>query len=780
MTNVARLSSIGTCFAFEFDDYTNTTFSMSGLSTVFASEFDENVGIATTLSGNQRMSATSTGGVIVLDSINEIDPFEDITEINLELHLDSFVSPFSTVGTPTGQQLFTSSGTFTVPSGVTSIAVVCVGAGGGGGGSEDDDETGGGGGGGALAYVNNITTTPGESLTVTVGTGGGGGGAGGGNGSAGGNSSLSRGGTTLAQANGGGGGQNRGSGGSGGTVNTGTGGAGGDGGAGSDRGTTNAGGGGGAGGYSGAGGDGSDENTSNPTAGSGGGGGGGLRSSIYTNVGGGGGVGVLGEGASGAAGDVVNPGGGGGSGGQDGHIGFQAGGLYGGGGAGAATENAAGWDGSDGAVRIIWGTGRSFPSTLTTDQTTGSSSPVWEDLTANSRDLILLDGADKVGNFVNFDGVDDYGIINGNSGNSYNGVTGTSARTSILIFRIDTPNTDYKPLAWGTTTTGQKWTMAISSSNLMRGEVDGADIEQPTTHRDNVVNVADGQWHMVAISAPASGTVNDMRMWIDGVEVTGLTVTNGATSINTSSANNLSVGASLVDASPQFLDGEIEKVMVYSQALVDLEIKHIYQSVLNRLPWVSIASGGGGGTPTPDLGLSASLLQLTGINASYTQQTVDISDYANATVRLVWRVVIGTTGSVFQNDVQLDTIAITGESVSYDFDAGTESFETTINGNSTDYSTASFTALQTQTTAERWNRNSGNTGSNNTGNLGAQSGTFYVYTESSSPVINGDYFWLRSPEITLGATPGNVTFYEGREITGANTTLDFYIDVVSV
>jgi hypothetical protein len=580
MTNVARLSSIGTCFAFEFDDYTNTSFSMTGLSTVFASEFDENT--ATTLSGAQMMSATSTGGLIVLDSINEIDPFEDITTTNLELHLDSVDSNFSTVSSAVGQQLFTSSGTFTVPTGVTSIAVVCVGAGGGGGGSDGDDETGGGGGGGALAYVNNITTTPGESLTVTVGTAGGGGAAGG-NGSAGGNTSLDRSGTTLCQANGGSGGLGgrSSSNAAGGTVNTGTGGAGGDGGSGSNRNTTNAGGGGGAGGYSGAGGDGSDENTSNPTAGSGGGGGGGLRSTFYTSVGGGGGVGVLGEGTSGAAGDVVNPGGYGGSGGQDGHVGGQAGGLYGGGGAGAATDTAVGWDGSDGAARIIWGDGRSFPSTLTTDQTGSASVTLWNDLSGNTRHATLKNGAAKVGNFVDFDGINDIAELEGyDTSSAYTGVTGTGARTSIVFFKIDTPNTLYNPLAWGDTTTGQKWTMAISASNLLRCEVSGATIEQPSGHS---VNVADGHWHMAAITAPASGTVNDMRMWINGVEVTGLTVTSGATSINTSSANNLSVGGSLADTSTNNFDGQIAKVLVYSRVLGDLEIKHIYQSILNRL-----------------------------------------------------------------------------------------------------------------------------------------------------------------------------------------------------
>ena len=97
MTNVARLSSIGTCFAFEFDDNTNSSFSVSIGSTVFSNEFDENT--STTLSGNQRMSATSTGGLIVLDSINEIDPFGEISTDGLQLHLDSVDSGITSTTT---------------------------------------------------------------------------------------------------------------------------------------------------------------------------------------------------------------------------------------------------------------------------------------------------------------------------------------------------------------------------------------------------------------------------------------------------------------------------------------------------------------------------------------------------------------------------------------------------------------------------------------------------------------------------------------------------------
>jgi hypothetical protein len=63
-------------------------------------------------------------------------------------------------------QTFTSSGTFSVPSGVTSVDVLVV-AGGGGGGYE-----GGGGGAGGLIFRPGFTVTPGGTVTVTVGDGG--------------------------------------------------------------------------------------------------------------------------------------------------------------------------------------------------------------------------------------------------------------------------------------------------------------------------------------------------------------------------------------------------------------------------------------------------------------------------------------------------------------------------------------------------------------------------------------------------------------------------------
>jgi len=256
-----------------------------------------------------------------------------------------------------GEEIFTTYGTYTwtCPAGVTSVCAVCVGAGGRGGGA--------GGGGGGLGWKNNISVTPGQSYTVVVGRGGQPGAANGGD-SYFINTSTVR----------GGGGKNGWNGGSGGNY---TGDGGGNGGSGSAQ-TTWGGGGGGAGGYSGNGGN---ANTLYGSSGSGGGGGGGAGHSdtdsndAKRKGGAGGGVGIYGQGANGAGAPYSGLGGDGGAGGSGGGNGTSStvhtggsGGLYGGG-SGGTNEAPGGWvsggyagEPGGGAVRIIWGSGKSFPN----------------------------------------------------------------------------------------------------------------------------------------------------------------------------------------------------------------------------------------------------------------------------------------------------------------------------------------------------------------------------------------------------------------------------------
>lgn len=293
-----------------------------------------------------------------------------------------------------GQEEFTSAGTYqwTCPEGVTSVSVVCIGAGGGGDAGSDLIGVGGGGGGGALAYRNTITVIPGNSYEIIVGAGGlgqttlnnvteqaalmggdtsafscvaGGGSAGdrgGGNVSVVIGSQFAAGGIASGIYDG------YRQGGSGGQIDT-----------------TSVGfrapGGGGAGGYTGNGGSGARGKSSTPSAtsnglagsaGQGGAGGGGGASyridTIREVIGGqGGGAGLYGSGPNGAGGlggsiSSVN--------GAAGTAGSLVLGLFndagGGGGGGVGGENRYASPGSDGAVRIIWpGQVRKFPATGT-------------------------------------------------------------------------------------------------------------------------------------------------------------------------------------------------------------------------------------------------------------------------------------------------------------------------------------------------------------------------------------------------------------------------------
>jgi hypothetical protein len=270
--------------------------------------------------------------------------------------------------------LFTTVGThtWTVPDSVTSICAVCVGGGGGGekkSGAFNNDPAGAGGGGGGLGWKNNISVTPGQSITVVVGTGGRQNNAGSG-------SNVQVSGAVVVQGS-------RGLSGSSGTPLGGgfIGDGGGTGGTAALGGTQNSsasgrgGGGGGAGGYSGNGGDAGQNGT-------GGGGGGGnplTNNNAATGVGGGG-VGVYGEGSSGVKktgflsddSTLANQNGSNGPGTRPLGTAFE-GGYYGGGGSGNHySPSPAGWTltdsinsarGGAGAVRIVWGNGRAFPST---------------------------------------------------------------------------------------------------------------------------------------------------------------------------------------------------------------------------------------------------------------------------------------------------------------------------------------------------------------------------------------------------------------------------------
>ena len=262
----------------------------------------------------------------------------------------------------TGQQAYTTTGThsWTCPSGVFSVSVVCIGGGGGGGRFDYSYASGAGGG---LGWRNNISVTPGQSYTVVVGGGGASGiPVGEQAGQNGGDSYFISTGTVA------GFGGTRGNG-SYGYGNQAGGGYVGQGGGTGGRGQAGAG---GAGGYTGNGGDGwvyDAVGTQNLPSGGAGAGAGVTFGDTLSN--GGGGVGIYGQTATAT---TASQGGSGGSTGGSFYYGISGsyvnggvGGSFGGGGGGGNNSSTKGGNGAGGAVRIIWGDGREFPSIDTED-----------------------------------------------------------------------------------------------------------------------------------------------------------------------------------------------------------------------------------------------------------------------------------------------------------------------------------------------------------------------------------------------------------------------------
>ena len=224
-------------------------------------------------------SATVTGSFsIVVTVVDQYGNSQDLAAMPFSLNLGPLTS------TPSGASqlinggygaIFTSSTTYTIPTGVNYVRIVAVG--GGANGTYTYSGSAGGGGGGGLGYKSNYSVTPGASLSITTG----------------GQGSTSSCGGAVGNA-----GSNSGSSGSGGGY---TGDGGGNGGDTSNPGGYNQSGGGGAGGYSGQGGDGGYD----PGAAGSGGGGGGGAGGHWSRGGGGGGTGVsltVTAGANGAGG----------------------------------------------------------------------------------------------------------------------------------------------------------------------------------------------------------------------------------------------------------------------------------------------------------------------------------------------------------------------------------------------------------------------------------------------------------------------------------------------
>lgn len=180
------------------------------------------------------------------------------------------------------------------------------------------------------------------------------------------------------------------------------------------------------------------------------------------------------------------------------------------------------------------------------------------------------------------------------------------------------------------------------------------------------------------------------------------------------------------------------------QASGDVKMSEFYSRAKNTLSFYVHRYGATIGTlyvKLYDGTTETTIATITGQNNSWVQFSGYV-DYITAPYRVVFHYL---SGNSFTGDIALDTIVING--TTYNFDSTNDGFETSTTGTSAIATAFSEkVTVPTSTTARRWNRRTGSTPSASTGPTSAQSGSYYVYAETSS--YNNTNFWLFSPEIS--------------------------------
>lgn len=168
----------------EYFDHANLSLGSFAIGTVFDNTTWTSIS-GTTTAGGSAISANASWAEFTV-KVTTTATVSSSTSLTLQSLLVASSTP-AAGGAFVVSQAFTSSGTWTAPTGVTSVNVFAVGGGGGGGGgyievtsalsttSNSGAAGSGGGGGGAALYVLNVPITSGSAYSIGIGTAGSGG-----------------------------------------------------------------------------------------------------------------------------------------------------------------------------------------------------------------------------------------------------------------------------------------------------------------------------------------------------------------------------------------------------------------------------------------------------------------------------------------------------------------------------------------------------------------------------------------------------------------------------
>lgn len=161
---------------------------------------------------------------------------------------------------------------------------------------------------------------------------------------------------------------------------------------------------------------------------------------------------------------------------------------------------------------------------------------------------------------------------------SYQGVTGTSARTLLYLYKgagSGTHASQQPHFGWGTGDAGGLW-MASVNSNAGHGNTGAVRIGLGSGYRVGTTLINDDTWHLIVWTCPASGTMNDVRLYVDGASES-FTGSSGSAAINTGS-NNVHVARWPYQA--DYASGTIDECAIFSTELTAAQVLGLWRAAI--------------------------------------------------------------------------------------------------------------------------------------------------------------------------------------------------------
>lgn len=184
----------------------------------------------------------------------------------------------------------------------------------------------------------------------------------------------------------------------------------------------------------------------------------------------------------------------------------------------------------------------------------------------NGRDGTIHNAAWKTdserGTVLNFDGNNDYVVLNG-----WSGITNRQPRTWAIWFKSSSSR-DHRIVSYGVNTTGRKYDIRIDTKNGDVLRVENADGQKIGSR-----SVIDGNWHLLTVVFPADGSaVHDHSLYVDAqleAETSGTDQT-----LNTASSTDVFIGKS--HWHDDDTEGSIGGVYAYNRGLPQEDIQKLY------------------------------------------------------------------------------------------------------------------------------------------------------------------------------------------------------------